>query len=97
MSRLQPGQMLGPYQIINQPRRPARCERQRGWTSYTKEDVPLSSNMVTDMAICPDNRLLVADISSISIVDGEQWRLLDRGWGYALPRPLPAMPTVASG
>jgi len=57
------------------------CLDANGWSTYNKENSNLGANMVLDMALCPDQRVLVAHTLGISAFDGKEWSSYDQGWG----------------
>jgi hypothetical protein len=57
------------------------CLDDAGWHSYTKDDSPLSSDLIKSITVCPDRRILIAHSSGISAFDGQTWKEYGQGWG----------------
>lgn len=64
------------------------CLTEEGWQTHNKENNALADNYVIDMTTCPDGSLAVAQMSAISVFDGQTWKSIDGGWGYGSPEAL---------
>jgi hypothetical protein len=59
------------------------CLDETGWQSFTKDGSPLGCDVVHAMAVCPDNRILIAHTLGISAFDGETWTEYHLGFGMS--------------
>ncbi|MDM8526982.1 protein kinase [Anaerolineales bacterium HSG24] len=50
------------------------CLNEYGWQSYRETNSPLDGNLISDIAICPDGRILMMHSSGISSFDGQNWQ-----------------------
>ncbi|MEJ5311483.1 MAG: two-component regulator propeller domain-containing protein [Anaerolineae bacterium] len=58
------------------------CIENNEWVTYNKDNAGLGSDLVKDMAVCPDGKLLVLHALGLNLFDGTQWRNYGQGWGY---------------
>ena len=58
------------------------CLDETGWQTFSKDTSSLGNDLVKNVTICPDNRLLIAHALGINAFDGERWQVYDQGWGY---------------
>jgi sugar lactone lactonase YvrE len=61
------------------------CLGEAGWQSFTEANSSLGDDMIFDMAVCPDDRILIAHNFGISAFDGESWSEYEQGWGVSSP------------
>lgn len=57
------------------------CIENNEWVTYNKNNAGLGSDLVTDIAVCPDGELLVLHALGLNLFDGTQWRNYGQGWG----------------
>ncbi len=57
------------------------CLDEDGWHAFNEANAALSSDQVKDMALCPDNRLLVLHTYGVSAYDGRTWKEYKSEWG----------------
>ncbi len=58
------------------------CIENNEWVNYSKDSAGLGSDLVEDIALCPDGDLLVLHALGLNRFDGAQWRNYGQGWGY---------------
>ena len=58
------------------------CLDENGWQVFTRDNSPLGGDYSQGMAVCPDDRLVVAHTSGISTFDGQSWKEYEPGWGH---------------
>ncbi len=57
------------------------CIENNEWVNYTRENSSLGSNLIEDIAVCPDGSLLILHMSGVSRFDGTTWLEYGQGWG----------------
>ncbi len=59
------------------------CLNETGWQTFDQDNSPLGNNLIKDIAVCPDKRLLIPHALGISAFDGETWQEYEQGWGHS--------------
>jgi ligand-binding sensor domain-containing protein len=64
------------------------CLDENGWHPMTEENGTIGHDMISDLAVCPDNTLIVAHIMGLNTFDGSTWKALGQGWEYSSPEAM---------
>jgi len=59
------------------------CLDESGWHLYTDENSSLGSSQISDMAVCPDGRILASQTFGVSVFDGQNWANIPMGDIYS--------------
>jgi ligand-binding sensor domain-containing protein len=61
------------------------CLDENGWHPMTEENGTIGNDMVSDLAVCPDNLLIIAQLMGLNTFDGNTWKIFGQDWGYNSP------------
>lgn len=75
----------GPGLLCAGTRTGLSCLTAEGWQVYTEDNSGLGHNYLYSGAVCPDGALVLAHGQGFSLFDGEDWREISRGDGFASP------------
>lgn len=50
------------------------CLDESGWHTFTTDNSPIEDNSLSDIALCPDGKLLLSTYSDLLLWDGLQWQ-----------------------
>ncbi len=59
------------------------CLDEDGWHTYTAENSDLPSNFISSGAVCPDDRIAIAQADGVSLFDGKKWENINKPDEYS--------------
>lgn len=60
------------------------CLDGAGWHLYSEDNAPIG-DQISDVVVCPENRVWMAHTYGVSVTDGQAWETFHDDWGYGQP------------